>query len=93
SYERLQLFYSARFLTSSQTWVRIKLVKRVTPPTENIKSVLTLGTLLIAYPLGLLLMWKWTNWPLPVKLSIALLPLTLLLLLLFGAVKLGTIIG
>lgn len=65
-------------------------MKFVTSVSESLKGIITLFLLVVAFPVGVLLMWKWVKWNIFVKIALTFLPLTILLLILLGAFKLGT---
>ena len=52
----------------------IKRVKKVKPVglSEDTKTVVVIVTLLLAYPVGLILTWLWMKWPAWVKVILAL---------------------
>lgn len=43
-----------------------------TPTSEDTKTIVTVLLLIFAFPIGLILMWAWTNWPKWVKVIITL---------------------
>ncbi len=54
---------------------------------EDTKLIVTVLTLLLAYPAGIILMWVWTSWPKWVKLVISL-PMILLIFFFFSIIGL-----
>ncbi len=55
---------------------------------EDMKTLITAIALMMAYPIGLILMWAWTNWPRWVK-ALVTLPLLLFILAMIAGSAVG----
>jgi hypothetical protein len=65
---------------------RVKLTK----VSDDLQNRITIITLIVAFPLGLIIMWLWSKWPKWVKIAITLMPVIFYLLLLILAFMAGT---
>jgi hypothetical protein len=87
------LFYCKSSFLDSQTYLvndKLMAARKKIKAYETTKTRITIFTLILAFPLGLVLMWMWADWPKWLKIVISLMPVILYILLLVLAFLIGT---